>query len=669
MAFPFTQRNAWVVKKFNPSVKDSSKLLPFELGILDYDRCEMLGQFSQSPNIQFAIGSPNQKLNIVSHPKVPALSDTNRDVSFKTDKIYGKQLLPARIAKPSKTSKPQVIYLGFDGLNDCKSFDFKCGKSYLVKVRINPSPATALTFPYGIEDNLDVTIKACPECGDDCIAPNLCSTILDELVTKINNAWTAPYVKAEKVIECCPALVAPTKTLYTAYCLTLCDEGDALALARVQNQYPTVKVTRTKRVKTNSTYEFWQLASLAAPASFTQTAVIIPDCPDCPVGYTEIQAGKLLDVTIDNAGVDVTPSQQLAEVQSKIPTAIEAVKLTFDGSVSRYTVKVPTTWTMPVAPVSETLIIDTGSVTQTRCELTTPVVTPWGTCGSKYAITRKLCIQLELPDCAGTAADLLAELQASYTEMEGIVANSIVLKDSNNCQASFEIEQYSHLMEDGCDTFDIAKFDSIRGFKGRVWDVCPCEGWTVNGNGCPIPPVVVDPECRCGIKFTGAVVDLSTNSCVWDPMDAVNFDHVRFEVSVFEQTGPTNPAGTLPVNTPVTYGAPPKRVYLTGQEVAKDVLLSRMLHGNEKYFAPRNDLKMNLAEATQYGVDLTEFYYAVHVPWNKFGFISNQHMGMQEGQELVLYFAESDYGVMLQFLAAYNKYAASAGVSLPTIYV
>jgi len=669
MAFPFTQKNAWVVKKFNPSVKDSSKLLPFELGILDYDRCDSLGQFSQSPNIQFAIGSPNQKLVFSSHPKVPHLSDTNRDVSFKSDKIYGKQLLPARISKPSKTSKPQTMYLGFDGLNSCKTLDFKCGRTYLVNVRINPSPATALTFPYGIEDKLDVTIKACPECGDDCVAPNLCSTVIDELVTKINNAWTAPYVRAEKVIECCPVVAAPDRTNYTAYCITLCDEGDALALARVQNQYPTKKVVRTKRVKTNSTYEFWQLASLAAPASFTQTAVIIPDCPDCPAGYTEIQSGKILDVTIDNAGTDVTSSQQLAEVQSKIPTAFEAVKISFDGSVSRYTVKVPLTWTMPGSPVSETLIIDTGVITQTRCELTTPVVTPWATCGTKYAITRNLCIQLELPECDGTAADLLAELQTSYANVEGLVANSLVLQTSNDCQAVFEIEQYSDLMEDGCDTLAIAKFDPIRGFKGKTWDVCPCEGWTVNGNGCPVPPTVTDDECRCGIKFTGAIVDLSTNTCVWDPMDAVNYDHVRFEVSVFEQTGPTNPAGTLITDSPITHGTSPKRVFLTGQEVAKDVLKSRMLHGNEKYFFPRTDIKLNLVEATQYGVDLTEFYYAVHIPWNKYGFVSNQQMGMQEGQELTLYFAESDYGVMLQFLAAYNKYAASAGVSLPTIYV
>lgn len=667
MAFPFTWRQSWVVKSFT-TTSDTSTLLPFQLALVDYDR-KSLGSFNVTPNIQFAIGSPSQKQKVTSHPKIAPLINTNRDVSFKSDKIYGKTLLPARVAKPQKIDATQVLYLGYDGLNDCKSLNFQCGKTYMVNVQILPSAATSMVWPKGISDQVEVTIKACPECGDDCVAPNLCSTVIDELITKLNNAWTAPYVLAEKVIDCCPTVDAPDKTQFESYQLTLCDEGDALALARVQNQYPSVKIERIKRIGTQSTYEFWQLQAASAPADFSQSDLIIPDCSTCPSGYTAVPARKLLIVTIDNIGTDTTSGAWLTQVQTKIATATAATKISYDGSASTYIVSVPTSWTNPGA-VSETLIYDTGTTTQPKCTLTTPITTAWVLVGSKYKISRKLVLQLENPDCGGTPSDELALIQTAYANNPTIVSGSIALETSGDCQSLFSLEQYcDNLMEDGCDTIALATFKNPVGYKGKNWEVSLCEGWTTNGSGCPVPPTVTDDSCRCGIKFTGALVDLATAGCVFDPVDGVNYDPVRFEVTAYEVLGPGNPAGVQITDAPITRARLPKRRFLSGQEVYREIIKSREWNGNEMYFAPRENYKFNQTEAMQFGVNPNAFYYAVYIPWNKHGHVTNQHMGSEEGREIALYFEEADYSVMLQFLAAYNGYISSTGINLPVITI
>ena len=629
MAFPFTLRKSWIVKSFNATANDTSKLKPFELTLLDYDRCQTLGGFTKSPNIQFAIGSPNQNQKVTSHPKIASLINTNRTISFKSDKIYGKSLLPARIAKPQRTETAQVTYLGYDGLNDCNSLNFKCGRTYMVNVQLLPSPAISMVWPKGISDQVEVTIKDCPECGDDCTAPNLCETVVDSLVAKLNASWVAPYVLAETVQSCCPAETAPTKTNFTGYNLTLCDEGDGLALARVQNQYSNV-VTRISRVGSLSTYQMWQLASASAPAAYSQSDLIIPDCTTCPSGYTAVTAKKVLKVTIDNDGSDLTSGAQLTQVQTKIPTATAAAKILFDGSVSVYLVQVPTTWTDPGA-VAETLIEDTGVTTQPKCTLTTPVTTAWVSAGTKYKITRDLCMQMEIPDCGGTASSELTKIQAAYANDPTIVSGTVALKTTGTCQFSATLSQYSdNLMEDGCDTFGVAKFVDPVPYKGHVWTVCPCEGWTVNGSGCPVPPTTTDKDCRCGIKFTGAFVDLATQGCVYDPVDAVNFDPVRFEVTAYEVLGPGNPAGVQITDAPVTRARNPKRRMLSGNEVAREIIESRMWNENEHYFTPRTDYKLNQVEAMEFGVKLSSYYYQVIVPWNKHGHITNQHRGQEQ---------------------------------------
>ena len=93
----------------------------------------------------------------------------------------------------------------------------------------------------GISDVITVKTPDCDKCDVSCFPGNLCHTVIDEIILKFQRSLVSPFITAEKVISCCPADTL-VKTLFTEYCLTLCDTGDELALAAVQNQYPNLKV-------------------------------------------------------------------------------------------------------------------------------------------------------------------------------------------------------------------------------------------------------------------------------------------------------------------------------------------------------------------------------------------------------------------------------------------
>ena len=669
MPFPTSVRTAWVVKSVATNPIDTSKLLPFQVGIFDYEKHKIVQNFSANPFIYLACGSPNTKEKNQIHPKLKDLNNRNVDVSFKSQKIFGRELLPARVAKPSKENSPYVLYLGYDGLNDCKTLPFECGKTYGIRVYLEPSGGVGMTMPNGMNDLIYVTTPACDNCGDSCFADNLCQTVLDEAVNKLNKSWVAPYIKFDKILSCCPADAAVPKFLFKEWCLTLCDEGNGLALARVQNQYPGVKIERISRVNTNSTYQFCQPAADPTPAPYTQRGLIIPNCPTCPAGYTAQPTGKIAFVTIDNAGTGTTPAQWLTEVQAVVPTAIEAVKTGFQYGTSSYIVTVPVNYVIPATPLTDATITLSEEVVPVKCLQDTIFTVNWEDCGDKYKIKRKLCIQLKNPDCNG--ATELPEIIEHLSAEVNIVPNSVVLEKAGDCLSQYSVEQYNNAcLEDGCDTLAIAHFDRISAYKGQVWAVCPCEGWTVDAtSGCPIPPVSEEKDCRCGIKLTGGFIDMSTQACMFDVTDAVNYDPIRFSVSVVELSGTDQIGGSIPVDVDVFVAQNPKSIYLSGQEVIRDILTYRFSRDNEVYFSPQMPMGYKfLANAAQeLGVDVNKFYYAVNIQHSVHGRISSDIRGMAERREITLYFEESDYGVMQQFLVEYNKYATSAGINLPAV--
>ena len=674
MALPYSTRESWVVKTVATNITSTDQLKPFELGIFDYGTNKPVRDFTQSPYIFFACGSPNQKSRITTHPRLKPLNYIrNEDVSFKTSKIYGKSFLPdSRVSKPKKTTNPLVTYIGYDGINPCTNLDFQPGKTYLLTFKIFGSAAKSI---YGKEfqDTVEVTLPTLDECTPTSCTPiNACYMVADEVVNKINMSWIAPVIRAEKIMSCCDD--TPLEKFYVReWTLTINDEGNENALARIQKYY-NQKISLKERVGIVSTYSFVQPEGAPAPADFVADLTRIVDCQECEEGYLEIAPAKILVVKIENGGLAVNDAQALAEVKtvSALSTAVTAVKTGYAFGTSTYVVTVPTTWVAPTSPIANVEILETGSVSPKICTRKNQIIHTWTLGEQKYRIKRELELTVAKPD--GECETLeTAKIQSIYAQLPDVVPGSVQLKEEGDCRAIFSLEQFSEPMEDGCDTIGVAKFGSLPTYKWHAWKTALCEGWTETPTGCPVPPPAAPlKDCRCGIKIIGGMLDYTTQTAIFDPVEAVNYDPVYYEVSVAELAEVGDPMGIKITNTNITRDRAFTRKFLTGQEVIRQIMDYRYYRQNEMYMNPQafaGAYKFNEAEGQKFGVDINKFYYAVNLVWDLKGDHYNAHMDMSNRRELTLYFAEEDYQEMVKFLNIYNSYAMTQGLNLPALVI
>lgn len=673
MAFAQSTRSqSWVVKSLVADGVGTHKLLPFQFGIFDYDKSKSISNpnFSNNRKIFFALGSPNDVVKINSGKFNSFANKFNVNQSFKSDVFLGGDFNPLRVEKPQKTLTPYSLYLGYDGLNDYKTLNFECGKTYEIWIQAYSSDLKTV-FPQGITDVITLKTPSCDTCDVSCTTGNLAYKVIDEAIAKLNNSLVSPFIRAEKLISCCDPALSLVKTNFEDYNITLCDTGDEIALAELQAAYPDKKITRVSREKTLSTYRFTQLASLGAPANYVQSKLIIPNCPTCAAypGFTLVAASKLIKVSIDNAGTGTTPANWLTEVQASVATATAATRIAFENGTSTYIVKVPLAWVMP-APVADTVIVDLGITSDPYCTQDTPVSTAWVIGDITYKIKRTLVMQMENPDCNSLTPELTS-IVALYSGIDDVVAGSVAVKTAGTCQTIYTLDQWcAEPLTDGCDTIATPKFNGVRSYKGHAWGVDLAEGWTLDGGGCPVPPTTSENNCRVGIKFTGSFFDHTTGTCVIDPTQTVSYDPIRFEVSVSEQLEPGNASTVKAVDAPQTIGASPKFIRLNGRQVLRDVLMSRY-YRRENYIHPdsENGWRMQATNGLKYGVDVNAFYYGIIISANAFPNVRNNTMDLGSRREIALWFEEKDLGLMQSTIALLNKYFVSNGMNFPVITV
>lgn len=680
MANPYSVRHSWVVKSVAGAGVNTADLLPFQFGLVDPETWETISAegFQAHNNVLFAVGSPHTGQNgdnIWSFP-----NNASRNISFKTSKIQGRQITGLRTATPSKSAKPFEIVIGYDGLNYCKNLAMECGKTYGLQLQVYGN-AVGMTFPQGfVQDIIDISTACCDDCDTSCVAANICGTVVDELIEKINKApWTSHFVRARKISE---AYAGLDRIEYESYRLSLCDTGDAIALANVQNTYPTLKIKRVARLGTTSVYEFCQLESASAPASFTSTAKFTATCDTCPTGYTITDAYDIWYVTAadsitlaSNANFD-TALNTTSAVQGYTLMNTEGARKTF-----RVLVTAGTATTTPDAGVT---IVNTGTQTAAVCTSDTTVTTAWVLYDSDlYRVTRDMCVQVEIPECDGVreadSDSILERVSELLADRDDIVLQTgeLVVEAADPvataCRAIITLTQTNNsCLKDDCDTIEPAIFDNLPAVDGNVWTMCECAGWTLDaGTGCPVPPAAVTASCLCGIKLTGVFIDTATNDCIWDLCDYVNYEPVRFDVSFveYDEKGIANLDCTKTV-APVMKVTNATSIWLSGQEVLRDIILTGN-YRDELYMAANthNGLRYRKAEGVNYGVDVDKFYYAVYINWNGEGNGRPSNTGgLGDRWELCLYFAEEDIAIRNSVVALLNGYTTSNGLNLSPVF-
>jgi len=669
MAFNRSLRTAFVVESIAPADVSTEQLLPYQLGIFDINTWKSVTTptFASNREVVFAVGSPNtgQKATPKGLRPKNFANIGNVNVSFKSLPIFGHNIDKAYVSRPVREAKQFIAYLGYNGVEPCKNIALECGKVYGLDIQVVGGPIRSV-FGQDVRELIEVATPCCDSCATctDTAIPT--SEWIDSVMAKIEESYIVKrFIKAEKVESCCPA-VAPFPTIdYTKYCLTLCDEGDQRALARVAVKYPGVSISRVARTSTHSTYEICQPTADAAPADLETSDLTVADCATCPAGFTLVEAGDVYRITIDNNGSGADPAAWLAEVQAAFPAAVSAIRTAFEFGTSTYVVTFPTGTV--VAATDESTVSPIIKSTEARCVQDTPTVTSWTACGTAYKITRTVCMTKGNSDCNAVVPDL-DDIQDMYEGMPGIVAGSVVARTAGTCISVYEMQQVNNeCLEDGCDTLAVAKFDPIPAYNGHAWDTCKCEGWTVDGNGCPVAPTAVDNDCEYGIKFTGAFVDSRTGGCSFDVKDARFYDPIEIYVSLVDTDFPELCTQSQADYTITQY---PSFEQLSGQEVIREVIKSRF-YNQEKYLSPSmaNGHKFIKAEGLEYGVDVDKHYYALHLFHNRNMTKNFTSSDFKDREEIVIYVPEDRLDVLDSVVNLVNSYTSSVGIMLPPAVV
>ena len=129
MAFPRSLKTNWIVKSFDTTGKKSVDLNRFEFAILDVDTYTSLSPLEvQGKDILFAVGSANTGQARTGLKFDRMRDELNSQMSFKSQPNL--QVNAIKTQKFTKDDRTNVYYLGYNGLDDCKSLVFECGKTY-----------------------------------------------------------------------------------------------------------------------------------------------------------------------------------------------------------------------------------------------------------------------------------------------------------------------------------------------------------------------------------------------------------------------------------------------------------------------------------------------------------------------------------------------------------
>lgn len=236
-------------------------------------------------------------------------------------------------------------------------------------------------------------------------------------MTLLGGAPITDYVEAIPVNSENAALLGTTD--FSFYSLTIVDNGDQTALARVQAQYPTYKVVKTDRIgDEQSVYTIIAPSGTSLAAYVKSLSQILKGCEECPAGYAELTAGVVYSITIEDDGADVTTS--IDDVPGFVTGTVVKIGNSTNG-VGTYTVVVDNALTnaeidtfKAANALKSTAVFDVAGDVKALCENNTTTTTAWATgetCSAKSDIYR---ITVADDECG---SDILAKLQANYPEL------------------------------------------------------------------------------------------------------------------------------------------------------------------------------------------------------------------------------------------------------------
>lgn len=630
MAFPRSLKTNWIVKSYDTTGKSSADLNPFEFAILDVDTYTSLSSLEvQGKDILFAVGSPNTGQANTGLKFDRLRNELNSELSFKSQPYLNINAIKSQVF--TKDDKTNVYYLGYNGLDDCKSLVFECGKTYEFDVYVK-GRAVRNIFGQEMREVIQVTTPCCTPCTDgDCAETIECNVVIDELVRNFNdpNRWISRFYTAEKVVTCATTPTPDTQT-FTKYCLTVCDNGDEIALANVQNQVSSSysKVTVKERNAPYTTYEVTEVTSGAGtPSAFVQDATVLQNCSECPSGFTLVGGGFAYLIEVDQAS---SAESSLATLQ-----ALNGFSTLTSRSLTGWSVGVGTYYVTSSALLTTTTadakILKYYGATQDTCTQDTAITSVWFECGECYAVERTMFVTFGANDC-DPSANIFAAWTDYLDENPTLTEDTEIALSEDGCFWRGSVIQPSNCIEDGCDTVGVPVWETLPTLLGFVWEEEPC--------------VTEDlpTGCSCGIKFTcRSFSDLSEllQLPIYDLMEYVEKDPIVLTVGRLVPDGQTQVCDEdYPSFVQTQYAS---FRTLQGRDVMKEILTTRFDRA-EPYWnlVDKDSLLLQQREGLKYGVDVNGYYFAITISGNVQQDLNWSTTLDRTRQDIVLFIHEDD---------------------------
>ncbi len=633
MAFPQSVKTNWIVKSYDTTGKSSADLNPFEFAILDKDTYTSLSPLEvQGKEIIFACGSPNvgQKTTGLKFDRLR--NELNSQMSFKSQPIVVNALKSQVFTKDDKTN---IYYLG-SVLDSCDSLVFECGKTYEFDVYVK-GRAVRNIFGQEFREVISVTAPCCTPCTDgDCSDTIECAVMIDELVRAFNdpNRYVARFYTAEKVMECSdPGTEPDTESLLT-YCLTVCDAGDEIALANVQDQVSRTDYTQVTVKERNAPYTTYQVTELVAstgvPADYSQDDTVLVNCNECPSGFTLVQGGYGYVIEVDQASS--------AELSLGAIQALNGFATVTSRTMTGWNVGVGTYYVVSSAKLTTTTadakIIKYLGPTLTTCTQDTAIETAWEECGTCTVTFRTMFVTFGADECE-VSADVVTAWEDFLAANPTLTEDSAIAQTEDGCFWRGSVIQPSHCQEAGCDTDLIPVWDTIPTFLGFTWTEEPCATEDL------------PTGCSCAVKFTGrSFSDLSEllQLPIYDLLEYVEKDPIVLTVGLLVPDGQTQVCEqNYPKWTQTQYA---NFRTLQGRDVAKEIITEHLYRAEPFWnLVDKESLLLQQREGLRYGVDVNAYYYAITISGNVLNELNYTSSNYSLREDVVLFIHEDDVDV------------------------
>lgn len=470
------------------------------------------------------------------------VAETHKSAFF-----YGKDVENIYLSLPQTIQNEEWI-IGYNGALSSKSLTYETGKPIRVKLYFHGQPIYRF---FGGPKEYVVSYTPPVDCTEPCNEPDCpdaigdCLTHTQALVNLINTH--TELRKFGVTASLVSSTFSAAATNMTKYCLTVCDNGDVLALQAVKAQAPTgVVVTRTARSGGQSTYQFCQDENAAAPAAFVQTgSVLLAVCDTCPSGSFLIPAKDVFIVkrpivggedfstaasrdTYANVVWTAYASQESITTTTSTTSTTTAAgtfnaDATFigqDGAVAFVKLKFPE-GTVLDPPIGAD-IIEFSHTEPAVCVFNNSTPVAWTTCGDGISGTRSLILKsIQRPDCDANG-DRIDDITLAIEGIEGVDINSLAVVAGDGCFDDYTVDQVSTdcLSEEDCMTNVVTfTYADLPGFEGKSWEVVP-------------PTVAEDTTRKCGIRVTAGYTDPQFGNCSFVPTDYYETMPIKMEVSL-----------------------------------------------------------------------------------------------------------------------------------------